>query len=550
MEKLQQLLDEGVIEEVFNQLKTGKEAEVWLVSHHGEPVAAKIYKAREFRSFKNDAGYKEGRQVRNTRTQRAMDKGSKFGRESSEEAWKSMESDTMFSLHAAGVRCPKPVMFYDGVLLMEVIGDAEGRVAPRLVEAAISREQAESLYVTLRQEVIKMLAEDVIHGDLSEFNILLGANGPVIIDFPQVITAAKNSQSEKYFRRDLGNLIRFFSGADPSLEGRHAGDADEIWREYVRRDLSPTFVPSGRRFQGGDFRRGGPQGQRHAGPQQNGGPRGQRNDRAQQGPRNDGSRQNAGAPQGQRNDGWQQSASPQQGRRTDPPQRNDGGRQGQRNNGPQQNGGQRDQRSDGSQKNGGQRDQRSDGAQQNGGQRDQRGDGSQQNGDQRDQRSDGSQQIRGQQAQRSDGAQQSASAQQERHRDGSQQGGGPRPQRNNGAQQNAGFQQSRRDGGPQQNAGSQQPPRNTGPQQSAGGQQGQRNNGPQRNGGRDGRPGFSQQGSRGPAGPQRAREPGGKGGRPQGPVVERKPQVSFRPAQPASGGAPSEPRKNDGTGRG
>ena len=246
MDRLQQLIDEGVIDEVFNQLKTGKEAEVWLVSHHGEPVAAKIYKEREFRSFKNDAGYKEGRVVRNTRTQRAMDKGSKFGRASAEEAWKSAESDTMFTLHAAGVRVPKPVLFYDGVLLMEVIGDAEGRVAPRLVEAHLTKEQAGPMYVLLRQEIIKILAQDLIHGDLSEFNILLGANGPVIIDFPQVVTAAKNSQSEKYFRRDLGNILRFFSGIDPSIAAKHASDADEIWREYVRRDLSASFVPSGR----------------------------------------------------------------------------------------------------------------------------------------------------------------------------------------------------------------------------------------------------------------------------------------------------------------
>src|SRR3990167_5502655 len=138
MDRLQQLIEEGVIDEVFNQLKTGKEAEVWLVSHRGEAVAAKIYKEREFRSFKNDAGYKEGRVVRNTRTQRAMDKGSKFGRAAAEEAWKSAESDTMFTLHAAGVRVPKPVLFYDGVLLMEMIGDAEGRVAPRLVEAHLT----------------------------------------------------------------------------------------------------------------------------------------------------------------------------------------------------------------------------------------------------------------------------------------------------------------------------------------------------------------------------------------------------------------------------
>ena len=297
MDRLQQLIEEGVIDEVFNQLKTGKEAEVWLVSHKGEPVAAKIYKAREFRSFKNDAGYKEGRAVRNTRTQRAMDKGSKFGRASAEEAWKSAEADVMFTLHSAGVRVPKPVLFYDGVLLMEVIGDAEGRVAPRLVEAAITREQAEPMYVLLRQEVIKILSHDFIHGDLSEFNILLGASGPVIIDFPQVVTAAKNSQSEKYFRRDLGNLLRFFSGIDPGVS-KHESDADEIWREYVRRDLSAGFVPSGRVHQ----QQARPQhgGQRGGPPRQGQGP-GQQRGPGQQGPA-----------QQQRGQGVQRGPGPQQ----------------------------------------------------------------------------------------------------------------------------------------------------------------------------------------------------------------------------------------------
>ena len=133
MGRLEELLDEGIIDEVYNQLKTGKEAEVWLVSHRGETVAAKLYKVREFRSFKNDAGYKEGRTVRNSRTQRAMDRGSSFGKAASEEAWKSAEADAMYILHAAGVRVPRPVLYYEGVLLMEVIGDAEGRVAPRLV---------------------------------------------------------------------------------------------------------------------------------------------------------------------------------------------------------------------------------------------------------------------------------------------------------------------------------------------------------------------------------------------------------------------------------
>lgn len=307
MDRLQQLIEEGVIDEVFNQLKTGKEAEVWLVSHRGEPVAAKIYKAREFRSFKNDADYKEGRQVRNSRTQRAMDKGSKFGRAAAEEAWKSAEADVMFTLHAAGVRVPKPVLFYDGVLLMEVIGDAEGRVAPRLVEADIKREHAEPLYLLLRAEIIKILSEDLIHGDLSEFNILLGANGPVIIDFPQVVTAAKNSNSERYFRRDLGNLLRFFSSIDPQVS-KHQGDVDEIWREYVRRDLSPHFVPSGRVHhpprshdsRRGPFRDGqqGP-GQQRApfrdGQQGPGQERGPGQQRTAQGPRNPGQQRGFGA---------------------------------------------------------------------------------------------------------------------------------------------------------------------------------------------------------------------------------------------------------------
>ena len=327
MDRLQQLIEEGVIEEVYNQLKTGKEAEVWLVSHRGEPVAAKIYKEREFRSFKNDAGYKEGRVVRNTRTQRAMDKGTKFGRASAEEAWKNAEADAMFTLHAAGVRVPKPVMFYDGVLLMEVIGDAEGRVAPRLVEAAIAKEQAEALYVQLRGEIIKILSADLIHGDLSEFNILLGASGPVIIDFPQVVTAAKNSQSEKYFRRDLGNILRFFSSIDPSLNAKHAGDADEIWRAYVRRYLSVNFVPGGRSQQPQQHQQR-PQHQQHRGgpPRQGQGP-GQQRGPGQQGPaqqqRGQGfqrgpgqQQQQGGRPQGQPNQqrpqGQQQGGRPQQ----------------------------------------------------------------------------------------------------------------------------------------------------------------------------------------------------------------------------------------------
>lgn len=329
MEKLQHLLNEGIIDEVFQQLKTGKEAEVWLVSHRGEPVAAKLYKEREFRSFKNDSGYLEGRQVRNTRTQRAMNKGTSYGKKAAEDAWKSAEADAMYALHAAGVRVPKPVLFYDGVLLMEVIGDHEGRVAPRLVEAAISPEQVLPLYLQLRGEVVKMLCADLIHGDLSEFNVLLGVDGPVIIDFPQVVAAARNSNSERFFRRDLGNLVRFFSALNPEVQ-KHAGDADEIWRAYTRRELSVGYVPTGRGVaqpnrqpQGQDKRRGpfrhgaprGPNEQRGGAPQSSTGPN--ENER-RRGPPN-------GAPRGNARD----TANPASGQRG-PTNQLDAARGGQR----------------------------------------------------------------------------------------------------------------------------------------------------------------------------------------------------------------------------
>lgn len=239
------LLADGVIDEVVARLKSGKEADLWLVRHGGEVVAAKVYKARQTRSFKNDAGYKEGRQVRNTRTQRAMDRGSRFGQAAAEEAWKVKEADALHALHAAGVSVPRPVMFYEGVLLMELIQDAHGHPAPRLVDAHVGRDQAAALYADLRGQAVRMLRCDLIHGDLSPYNVLLGRDGPVVIDFPQVVGAAHNSQAEGYFHRDLENLRRFFAGIDPALRAA-AHDAREIWRAYVRRELTPGFVPSGR----------------------------------------------------------------------------------------------------------------------------------------------------------------------------------------------------------------------------------------------------------------------------------------------------------------
>jgi len=264
------LLADGVIDAVIGQLKTGKEAEVWLVQHAGQVIAAKLYKERHARNFRNNVGYREGREVRNSRTRRAMEKGSSFGQAASEDAWKSAESDSLYTLHAQGVRVPTPVMFYEGVLLMELVVDAEGHPAPRLVEAPpATPEDAWALYLDLRSQVVRMLCADLIHGDLSPYNILMGWSGPTIIDFPQTVAAARNNRAEFYFRRDLDNVRNFLAGFDPRLHGA-AGDTGDIWAAYVRRDLTPDYQPSGH-FRDAP-RRNGPPGRKN-----DRGPRGDRN---------------------------------------------------------------------------------------------------------------------------------------------------------------------------------------------------------------------------------------------------------------------------------
>ncbi|RKG94988.1 hypothetical protein D7V97_37995 [Corallococcus sp. CA053C] len=244
-DSLETLLADGIIDAVIGQLKTGKEAEVWLVQHAGQVVAAKLYKERHERNFRNNSGYKEGREVRNSRTRRAMEKGSRFGQAAAEEAWKNAEADSLYKLHAQGVRVPTPVLFYEGILLMELVLDEQGQPAPRLVEAPpLTPEDAEAVYLDLRGQVIRTLCADLIHGDLSPYNILMSGNGPTLIDFPQTVAAARNSQAEFYFRRDLDNVREFLTGISPRLESR-SGDTGEIWNAYVRRDLTPEFSPSG-----------------------------------------------------------------------------------------------------------------------------------------------------------------------------------------------------------------------------------------------------------------------------------------------------------------
>jgi len=206
-------------------------------------VVAKVYKDRDQRSFHNNADYKEGRAVRNSRTQRAMDKGSRFGRGEEEDEWKASEARCLHKLHAAGVRVPTPVMFYEGVLLMELVTDVDGHAAPRLIDSHFEPTEAAALYRDLRGQVVKMLCCDLIHGDLSPYNVLLAAAGPTIIDFPQTVSAAHNSRSETFFRRDLEGLQQFFARVDRGLTACES-DAREIWRAYVRRELSADFVPA------------------------------------------------------------------------------------------------------------------------------------------------------------------------------------------------------------------------------------------------------------------------------------------------------------------
>jgi RIO kinase 1 len=309
-EPLDLLLADGVIDEVVARLKGGKEADVWLVRHEDRVVAAKVYRARASRSFKNDAAYKDGRQVRNTRTQRAMDRGSRFGKAAAEDAWKSKEADALYKLHAAGLRVPRPVLFYEGVLLMDLVLDAHGRPAPRLVEAPLGPEQAAELYAVVRSQVVGMLAQDLIHGDLSPFNVLLGADGPVVIDFPQVVGAAHNSQAEMFFLRDLHNIHQFLVGLDPALRAAQ-GDGREIWRAYVRRELTADFVPTGRTVEPPQ-----PAGRPHPRPSHEGGAAAKR----------PGSRPPAARPHGEHAGGSHpRAATGSQGGHPREPQRSEGG---------------------------------------------------------------------------------------------------------------------------------------------------------------------------------------------------------------------------------
>ncbi|MGO2132002.1 MAG: PA4780 family RIO1-like protein kinase [Halomonas sp.] len=241
--RLQPLVDDGLIDEVEGQLMSGKEAQVYVVRSHGERRCAKVFKEAKQRSFKQAVQYQEGRKVRNSRRSRAMAKKTRYGQKEQEQAWLNAEVDALYRLAAADVRVPKPYGFVDGVLLMEMIADAEGLTAPRLDDVTLTAEQARAYYAKILGDIVRMLHAGLIHGDLSEFNVLLSADGPVIIDLPQAVDAAGNNSAEMMFERDVDNMRRYFGRFAPELLATDYGK--EIWALYEAGELHPDSQLTG-----------------------------------------------------------------------------------------------------------------------------------------------------------------------------------------------------------------------------------------------------------------------------------------------------------------
>ncbi len=242
--RLQPLVTEGLVDEVLRQLMSGKEATVYIVRCGEEIRCAKVYKDAKQRSFRKSTSYQEGRKTKNSRQARAMEKGSRYGRQMQEEAWQSAEVDALYRLAAAGVRVPQPYICHEGVLLMDLVTDADGHPAPRLNDIELSPEQALEFHAGLLTQVVRMLCAGIIHGDLSEYNILVGADGPVIIDLPQAVDAAGNSSAGAMLERDVANLASYFGRFAPELIDSDYGK--EIWRLYEAGNLNPESELTGR----------------------------------------------------------------------------------------------------------------------------------------------------------------------------------------------------------------------------------------------------------------------------------------------------------------
>ena len=242
--RLEPLLQDGLIDTVTRQLMSGKEATVYVVRSGDDVLCAKVYKEANKRSFRQSVDYTEGRKVKGSRKARAMAKGSKYGKQAQEEAWQSAEVDALYRLADAGVRVPKPYNFYEGVLIMELVTDDTGNAAPRLNDISFTAEDARKHHQTLIKEVVRMLCAGIVHGDLSEFNILLGEDGPVIIDLPQAVDASGNNHAMGMLERDVKNLADFFGQYAPELLNTQYGK--EIWALYAKGALSLEVELTGR----------------------------------------------------------------------------------------------------------------------------------------------------------------------------------------------------------------------------------------------------------------------------------------------------------------
>ncbi len=234
---------DGFIDEVIHPLKSGKEADVYVVLSEGEYRCAKVYKEANNRGFHKQALYQEGRKVRNSRQARAMEKKSRYGRKQQEEVWQSAEVDALYRLTFAGVRVPQPYNFVEGVLLMELVTDGHGGAAPRLNDLELTNEQAQEYHALLIKEVVRMLCAGLIHGDLSEFNVLIDEHGPVIIDLPQAVDASANNNAARMFERDVNNLAAYFGRFAPSLLKTRYDK--EIWSLYEKGKLTPDVKLTG-----------------------------------------------------------------------------------------------------------------------------------------------------------------------------------------------------------------------------------------------------------------------------------------------------------------
>jgi RIO kinase 1 len=238
------LVQEGLIDEVLLQLMSGKEASVFVVISQGKLCCAKVYKDANQRNFKHKSQYTEGRRVRDSRRSRAMGKNSRYGRREQEDAWQNSEVEALCHLSSVGVRVPQVLGFYDGILLMELVTDDEGGVAPQLHQVELTPDQARQYFLQMVSEIVRMLCAGIIHGDLSEYNILFHKNGPVIIDLPQAVNASANNNASQILERDVCNVRNYFGRFAPELLETNYGR--EIWEIYKKGKLTPETKLTGR----------------------------------------------------------------------------------------------------------------------------------------------------------------------------------------------------------------------------------------------------------------------------------------------------------------